>query len=101
LGFTTNGKASAAFRSGKTILVQFGDLSLHHIVSGDTPPFKWVREEGLSRVKQVEIINRDSVRIETELEYVKSVNKKISIAEAPTRILNRYKENFNYLVKHI
>lgn len=70
-------------------------------MSGDTPPFKWVREEGLSRVKQVEVLNRDAVRIENELEYVKAVNKKVSLAEAPTRILTRYKENFNYLVNHL
>jgi hypothetical protein len=81
--------------------VQFGDLSLHHIEAGDAQPFKWVREEGLSQVRQVEVVNRDAVRIKTELDYVKNVNKKVSLAEAPARIINRYRENFNYLVKHL
>jgi hypothetical protein len=85
--------------------VQFADLSLHHIhlsTSETTPSStKWVREESLSRVKQVEVLDQDTVRIESELDYVKRVNQKGSLADAPQRIIERYRENFQYLIKQV
>ena len=102
LGSLHHGAVQAVFRSAKNFLVQFADLSLHLYdlpASSGTP--RWVREESLSQVKQVEVLSQDNVRIESELEYVKNVKTKHSFASIPNLIVNRYKENFNYLVRHV
>jgi hypothetical protein len=41
------------------------------------------------------------MRIESELEYVKNVKEEADITSVSSRILNRYKENINYLVNHL
>jgi hypothetical protein len=60
-----------------------------------------VREESLSQIKQVEVLTQDVVRLESELEYVRNVNKKEPLNTIPARIAKRYKENFNYLVNQV
>jgi hypothetical protein len=61
----------------------------------------WSREEGLTQIKQVEVLQQKALRIESELDYVKNVKEEASIASVTSRILNRYKENFSYLVNHL
>ena len=80
-------------------MVQFEDLSLIYfdLPSGSQ---KWIREESLSKVKQVEVLTQDAMRIESELEYVRNVKHKAPLSSVPTLIVNRYKENFNYLINH-
>lgn len=77
--------------------MQFADLALMHfsLPSGSQ---KWVREESLSKIKQVEVLSQDTAKVESSFEYVKSVKQPVALAEIPSRIVNRYKENFNYLV---
>lgn len=89
-----------SFKSSKALIIQLSDLSLHkiEIPSGD---LKWTREESLSNIKQVEVITQDQTRIESELEYVRNVKAKAPLESIPTRIANRYKENFQYLVNHL
>jgi hypothetical protein len=88
-----------SFKSGTNLIVQLGDLSLHNIEIS-TIERKWSREESLSKIRQVEVIEQSAVRIESELEYVKNVRNPSS-ASLPTRIVNRYKENFAYLLRHL
>jgi glycerol-3-phosphate responsive antiterminator len=61
----------------------------------------WSREEGLSQIKQVEVLQQKAVRIESELDYVKNVNEEVDLGSVTSRIVNRYKENFNYLINHL
>lgn len=77
-----------------------GDLSLHNIEISSIEK-KWSREESLSKIRQVEVIEQNAVRIESELEYVKNVRNPHDLAALPTRIMNRYKENFAYLLRHL
>lgn len=102
LGSIHHGALQTVFRSAKSFLVQFADLSLHfYDLPATSGTARWVREESLSQIKQVELLAQDGVRIESELEYVKNVKQKVSVASIPTLIINRYKENFNYLVNHL
>jgi hypothetical protein len=89
-----------SFKSGTNLIVQLGDLSLHNIEIS-TIAKKWSREESLSKIRQVEVIEQSAVRIESELEYVKNVRNPHSSASLPVRIMNRYRENFAYLVRHL
>jgi hypothetical protein len=75
-------------------------LSLHNIQTPDGST-RWVREESLSKVKQVEVLTQDAIRIESELEYVRNVKSRASLAAVPNRIIARYQENFQYLVNHV
>lgn len=52
-------------------IVQFEDLSLVYIENGSK--VRWVREESLSQVTQVEIMDQEVIRLESDLEYVKNV----------------------------
>ena len=52
-------------------IVQFEDLSLVYIENGSR--VRWVREESLSQVTQVEIMDQEVIRLESDLEYVKNV----------------------------
>ena len=51
--------------------MQFEDLSLVYIENGSR--VRWVREESLSQVTQVEIMDQEVIRLESDLEYVKNV----------------------------
>ena len=97
LGSKHHGRVQNVFGSSRGFLVQFADLALMHF-SLPTGSQKWVREESLSTVKQVEVLSQDTVKIESSFEYVKSVKQPVPLAEVPARIVNRYKENLNYLV---
>jgi hypothetical protein len=72
---------------------------LNYIQNGKT--LKWVREESLSNIKQVEIMDQEIIRIESELEYVKNVKSPVSLHQIPTKILARYKENIQYLINSV
>lgn len=97
LGSKHHGRVREVFASANGFLVQFSDLALMHfsLPSGSQ---KWVREESLSKIKQVEVLSQNAAKVESSFEYVKSVKQPVALADVPTRIVNRYKENFNYLV---
>jgi hypothetical protein len=99
LGSQPHGLMRRSFKSEGNLIVQLGDLTLHNIEISNIQK-KWSREESLSQIKQVEVIEQSAVRIESELEYVKNVRnpEKSSIAE---RIANRYRENFGFLLRHL
>lgn len=63
----------------------------------------WSLEQALSKVIQVEIF--DSATLNefkvSDLKYVDRMNHPISWSEVPTRILQRYAENAEYLIKSI
>ena len=89
------------FKSGtepSSYVVQFADMSLH-LITGTS--VQWSREEGLSGIKQVEIIDNHagSLKMEHEFEYIKDWNAPAS--SVPTRIMQRYSENLAYLAKYL
>jgi glycerol-3-phosphate responsive antiterminator len=100
LGTSFHGFLRKAFRNSNSLIVQLGDLTLH-LMDIEKVLKVWTREEGLSQIKQVEVIQQKAVRIESELEYVKNVKEAAGISTVTSRILNRYKENLNYLVNHL
>lgn len=59
LGKKHHGYLKKIFKSPKNFIVQFGDLSFHNIelTSSGHGSRKWIREESLSQIKQVEIIS--------------------------------------------
>lgn len=100
LGSKHHGRVQEVFANSRGFLVQFAELALVQF-SLPSGAQKWVREESLSKVKQVEVLSQDSVKIESSFEYVKSVKQPVALADVPARIVNRYKENFNYLVGQV
>ena len=62
---------------------------------------KWVREESLSQIKQLEVLDQEVARIEGDLEYVKNINKPVQIQDVPMRIITRYHDNLQFLLKNI
>ena len=75
MGKVNHGFVTMIFKQQKDYLLQFTDLSLHFV----SEKVKWVREEALSRVIQVEVLEQENIRIESELEYVKNVKDKVTI----------------------
>ena len=63
----------------------------------------WSREEGLSSIKQVEIINEhpDNIRMEHEFDYIKHWDTQSTFVNAPQRIMQRYVENIAYITKFL
>jgi hypothetical protein len=88
-------------------VVQFEDMSLHLLsadkVSGQGLRLIWSREEGLSNLKQLEIVNEhpDNLKLEHNFDYVKHWNAEGSLAAAPQRILQRYAENVAFITKFL
>ena len=82
-------------------------MSLHLLsadkVSGQGLRLIWSREEGLSNLKQLEIINEhpDNLKLEHNFDYVKHWNTEGSLAAAPQRILQRYAENLAFITKFL
>jgi hypothetical protein len=100
LGSKYHGNLRKVFANEKGFLVQFADLALMHFALPSGAQ-KWVREESLSQIKQVEVLTSNGLRIESSFEYVKSVKQDIPLASIPSRIANRYKENLNYFVHQV
>lgn len=63
----------------------------------------WNLEQALSKVVQVEIF--DSATLNefkvSDLKYVDKMNHAISWSEIPARIIQRYAENAEYLIKSV
>jgi hypothetical protein len=55
MGKLNHGLLKKSFRSQTSFLSQFSDLSLHHQNVNEGALY-WIREESLTRVKQVEIL---------------------------------------------
>ena len=65
----------------------------------------WTREEALSQITQVEIFDQSSIpRSNADLEgqtlqYLRKMNEPVSYVDIPGRIIQRYIQNFNFLVE--
>ena len=110
LNLHKNGGVRSIFRSdaaSSSYLVQFEDMSLHHIASEDDAStqgplaIKWSREEALSGITQIELIAKASGSSETSqtFDYVKQWDHNLSFDKVPQRILQRYAENAAHLMK--
>lgn len=84
------------------------DLSLHFVFAaspeaGHGSQLVWSREEGLSDLKQVEILEQapDNEVIYRDFDYIRTWGSSNDLASVPTRIVQRYVENFSYLAKKL
>lgn len=95
------------FRSGSdpsSFLVQFDDLSTHLVQQSKTMQglqLQWSREEGLSEIKQLEVLHEasDKVQMAHSFDYVK--HWKTAGGSPTLRLLQRYSENVNYMLKFL
>ena len=84
------------------VMLLFQDLSLHYLDKGKR---LWTREEALSQIVQVEIFDPSSIpRSGADLEgltlqYLRKMSEPVSFAQVPFRIIERYVQNFNFLVE--
>jgi len=79
-------------------------LTLHYVADkGQGLRLDWSREEGLSDIKQIEIVNEhaDNRRMEHHFDYIHNWNQDGTYANAPQRILNRYVENLSFIAKSL
>eukprot|EP00347_Sterkiella_histriomuscorum_P017346 403349738 len=96
---TNHGKILSVHKNENSHVLQFEDLSLHYLdQSGKT---MWTREESLTQITQIEVLEQEKIRIESELEYVKNVKQSVSLHEVPMKIMNRYKENIEFLIDQV
>jgi len=94
------GLVQGLFKShDNSFLIQFEDLSLHRFDSQGQS--KWTREEALGQAVHLEIIEPEYLHLEADLDYVKNYYQPQDFAHAPTLILERYRENLQYLVKQV
>lgn len=84
------------------------DLSLHLLSapsqnSGRSSQLVWTREEGLSDLKQVEVLEQatDNELIFQNFDYIRTWGVQNDIASVPQRIIQRYIENFSYIGKFL
>lgn len=54
MGNDDHGRLLNAFWSNEDMILQFQDLSTHYLKNTQ---LKWVREEALSKIKQVEVLD--------------------------------------------
>ena len=105
LNYQKNGGVSSFFKSGSessSFIIQFEDNSLHFI--GGEPDhlsLKWSREEGLSSIKQLEIFDpsSDNRELSNTFDYIKAWDQGQTLDQIPQKIILRYVENMNHLVK--
>ena len=81
-------------------MLLFEDISLHYIEKGNK---KWQSDEALSQIIQVEILDQlvESDDESDSLTYLKSMNEPVSMAQIPGRIIRRYTENLNFILKSV
>ena len=82
-------------------LVQFEDLSLHLFKGSDNLAAKWIREEGLSAIDQVELAEGEQTMAKADFDYFKRWNEPVTFAQVPTRIVSRLTENLSYAIKNL
>lgn len=84
------------------------DLSLHLLMAPSQDSDRgsqlyWTREEGLSDLKQVEILEQatDNELIFQNFDYIRTWGVQNDLASVPQRIIQRYVENFSYIAKFL
>lgn len=89
-------------------VVQMQDLSLHFLLApsqdaGRGSQLFWTREEGLSDLNQVEILEQatDNEVIYRDFDYIRTWGAQNDLATVPQRIAQRYIENFSYIAKKL
>jgi hypothetical protein len=109
VGFDMNGELAKVFKSGvaspnSMYLVQFQDLSLHLLQTNERQVLKWTREEGLSSIKQVEILDPEA-EVSHKFEYIKTYMDRrlseMSVTHVLSMIIQRYLENARYLYRYL
>ena len=91
-------------QNNQVYLVQMQDLSLHRIQgTKNNWNTAWTRQEGLSTIKQMEILeqaeNEDMVH--GSFDYIKNWNQPVSFVNVPARIIQRYTENINSAINYV
>mmetsp|Transcript_28645 Transcript_28645/g.27643 ORF Transcript_28645/g.27643 Transcript_28645/m.27643 type:complete len:140 (+) Transcript_28645:82-501(+) len=80
------------------LILQFEDHSLHYLQK-NLQNVMWVREEGLASIQQLEVLDSESIHIETDLAYVKNIKQQeVPLGSIPERILTRYHENLRFIL---
>lgn len=104
LNYQNNGGVASFFKSGaepSSFIIQFEDMTLHFI-SGEPGQLnlRWSREEGLSSINQLEIVDpsADNRERKQTFDYIKNWDENVSLEQVPLKILARYTENINHLI---
>jgi hypothetical protein len=93
-----NGKIERVFREEKDIILVYEDMSVIFLAGGQD--VAWSMENALSKAKQVEIFENSFTHThKVDLEYVRHYDTKVSLAQMPALIIERYVANINYFVK--
>ena len=100
-----NGKIMKFFKSGtdqQSFITQFEDASLQFFSKqGSALQLIWTREEALSGIQQVEIFDtpQSPEQLAQTFDYLKTWDQTVSIAQVPQKMIQRYAENAQYLLK--
>ena len=100
-----NGRIKKFFRSGtdqQSFITQFEDASLQFFSKqGSNLQLLWTREEALSGIQQLEMFEtpKSPEQMADTFDYLKTWDQTMSIAQVPQKMMQRYAENFQYLVK--
>lgn len=93
------------FKSGtdqQSFITQFEDASLQFFSKqGSSLQLLWTREEALSGIQQVEIFDtpQSQEQLAQTFDYLKTWDQTMSIAQVPQKMIQRYAENAQYLLK--
>lgn len=100
--YASHGELVRSFQStdNSEFFLVFQDLSLHYIQGGKK---MWDMEQALSKVVQVEIFDSASLSEfrQADMKYVEKMSEPVAWYQIPARIMERYLENAEFLVKSI
>jgi hypothetical protein len=98
-----HGSVQRAFQNtdNSEFLILFEDLSLQYFANGKKV---WTKDQALSKVTQVEIFDTAYLSDEnafSDTPYVRHMHEPVTWAQVPTRIMQRYVENAQYLINQV